>query len=103
MPDTNAPRDACRPEHEADAASVMARVPDNADAAVAEAEAAWAALAELPRSFDDLGRHDVHRDKQRNQRMPASQKISSRDGGATNQSSTKPLPIARRRRRQPTR
>jgi hypothetical protein len=59
MPDMNALRNSCQPEHEADSLlPVEVRgVSDNADASVAEAEAAWAGLTDLPRSFDDLGRH----------------------------------------------
>ncbi len=71
MPDMNALRNTCQPEHEADAAvPVVARgVSDNADANVAEAEARWAALTDLPRSFDDLERHDLHRDNTSARRM----------------------------------
>lgn len=59
MPDMNARRNTCQPANDADVAvlELVRGISDNADASVAEAEAAWAALTDLPRSFDDLGRH----------------------------------------------
>ena len=51
MPDVNDPRNAFKLDRETEAS---VRALDSTDAAVAEAEAAWAALSDLPKSFGDL-------------------------------------------------